>query len=91
MFAQSIPEFLEQLQDAIKSDSRGKIAYLTHKLRGATCYTGLPRLKNILIRYDENKHGDMQELIRIAEEINHELERIDLEISQLVKPQSNSD
>ena len=88
MLHQGIEDYRQQLRNAIDMHSLGKLAYLVHKLQGITCYTGLPRLKQLLTRYDALKHIDTEQTMQVCEEVILELSRIDQLLEESLKHSS---
>ena len=77
MLQQSIPEYQQQLQQASDKRSLGKLAYTIHKLQGVTCYTGLPKLRQLLANYELVKHADSDKTFEVSSQIGDELSQID--------------
>ena len=77
LLRQGIPEYQQQLQQAIEAKSLGKLAYIIHKLQGVICYTGLPRLKQLLSNYEAIKHSDIDNTFQLCADIIKELDNID--------------
>ena len=88
MLHEGIEDYRLQLRNAIDIRSLGKLAYLVHKLQGITCYTGLPRLKQLLARYDALKHIDTEQTMQVCEEVILELSRIDQLLEESLKHSS---
>jgi len=52
LFMQEFPADLEAVKMARKKREMDKLLRLVHKIHGALCYCGMPRLKNIAVRYE---------------------------------------
>ncbi len=84
-----IPDFRQQLDDALRQQQQDRLAAIAHKLRGVTCYASLPRLKRQVQQFEQllGRRGDapldpaveeiVQELGAIAEEIEARLAAMD--------------
>lgn len=84
LLKQGIPEYQQQLHQAIEARSLGKLAYIIHKLQGVICYTGLPRLRKLLSRYEELKHSGPEDTFKVCEEIIDELNAIDYSLEPFI-------
>ena len=81
-----IPEYRQQLEDALREQRTDRLAAIAHKLQGVTCYTSLPRLKHRVREFEKllGKDGDLplestvreivDELGVIAEHVERHLE-----------------
>ncbi len=83
MLSQSLPEFRQQLLDALAAQSLGKIAWINHKLQGVTAYTSLPKLKQLLNEYHEKKLGDHDEVFEVIRRIIDEIDGIEDALAKL--------
>ncbi len=77
MLQLEIPDYMEELENAIETKDKSSLASIVHKLQGITCYIGLPRLKKLLTDYETIKHGDTIDLIELSKQIQDELKQID--------------
>ena len=48
LLIQSLPQASRQIQQAITDNEQQLLLHALHKLHGACCYSGVPRLKNLL-------------------------------------------
>ena len=87
-----IPDYQQQLLKALKLSKRDKISAVTHKLQGVTCYTSLPRLKQILAGFQQLLSRESEpEMDSYVLDITEELGAIKIEIdTYFEKPESNS-
>lgn len=56
MLQLEIPDFIKKLKKSLKETDIKNISAIMHKLRGITCYVGLPKLKQLLIEFDSLKN-----------------------------------
>jgi len=83
MLGQSLPEFRQQLMEALEAQSLGKMAWINHKLQGATAYASLPRLKQLLNEYHEKKLGEHGEVLEVVRRIIDEIDNIQDALAKL--------
>lgn len=76
MLAQEIPAYRENLQLAIEQRSMADFEKIMHKLHGVTCYAGLPKLKQLLDRYERAKNTAVHDIPDIAQKVRAELQEI---------------
>jgi two-component system sensor histidine kinase BarA len=48
LLVQSLPQAEQQIEQALTDNDQQLLLHALHKLHGACCYTGVPRLKNLL-------------------------------------------
>ncbi len=68
-----LPEYQNSLQKALELPQTEKISDIIHKLEGVTCYTGLPRLKQLLLHYQTIKHSSPEKIQNVCSVILEEL------------------
>lgn len=77
MLLESLPESRENINNAVEQESTPDILKHVHKLHGACCYTGVPRMKNLanLIETDIKKSDSadnvMPELYELIDEMDN--------------------
>jgi two-component system sensor histidine kinase BarA len=84
LLKRGIPDYQLQLKEAINARSRGKLAFVTHKLQGIICYTGLPRLKQFISCYEATKHQDSDETFNVCAQMINELDAINASLESLI-------
>jgi two-component system sensor histidine kinase BarA len=84
-----LPEYRQQLDEALRDGNNDRLAAIAHKLQGVTCYASLPRLKRRVRQFERllERGGDtpltpavleiVRELEAIAGEIEEHLEALD--------------
>ena len=80
MLQMEIPDYLLTLESAIAKTDLENISAIIHKLRGVTCYVGLPILKRLLTEYDSVKNLQTDEKFELCEQIGEELTAINIAI-----------
>jgi len=55
---QEIPDHQQQLMNALQNSQHDKLAAIAHKLQGITCYTSLPKLKQMLSCFQQQLAED---------------------------------
>ncbi len=76
-----IPEQRQHLQDAFAERDYERLGALAHKLHGVTCYAGLPRLRRVVIAFQQQLGGEAREsLAALVEELDAELEAVEREV-----------
>lgn len=53
LFSKSLPDEFAGIKVAKENQDKNRLLKLLHKLHGATCYCGAPRLKNAIKQYEE--------------------------------------
>jgi CheY-like chemotaxis protein len=83
MLDKELPGYQRQLQLAIDGKSAAAVGKVIHKLMGVTCYAGLPRLKEVLDRYETTKSEGGDALLSFAERVANELETVRKALTEL--------
>lgn len=74
LFIASLPNELAQLTISYQNQNYVDLLYQTHKLHGALCYLGAPRLKTVVSRLETNlKKHIMVGLPSLFEQLNIEV------------------
>ncbi len=74
LFVAELPEFVEKILDAKETKNKKALLDVIHKLHGACCYIGVPRLKELVAEAEamlKQKNADffLQEVAEILQEI----------------------
>jgi two-component system sensor histidine kinase BarA len=81
-----IPEHRQQLEEALAQDQRDRLAAIAHKLHGVTCYASLPRLKRLVLGFQQQLGRDDGEALDSGvRDLNDELEAIKIEIDRYLE------
>ena len=76
-----IPEQRQQLAEAFAEQDYGRLGALAHKLQGVTCYVSLPRLRRIVVAYQQQLSGEAGEsLDRLNKQLETELDAVAQEV-----------
>jgi len=76
-----IPEQRQHLQDAFDKLDYDRLGALAHKLHGVTCYAGLPRLRRVVIAFQQQLGAQAREpMSALAEELDAELAAVEREV-----------
>jgi len=71
---QQLPNDIATINHAYETKNLRELLRLVHKLHGALCYTGLPRIKSLISRLEtELKSNIMDNLTSLIEQLNHEV------------------
>ena len=71
---QQLPNDLSAINKAYESKNLHELLKIVHKLHGALCYTGLPRVKSLISRLEtELKSNIMDNLSSLIEQLNLEV------------------
>lgn len=79
LIIQQLPADLETLQQAFQQQHYAELQRYAHKLHGALCYTGLPRLRQTVARIEnflKKKDTDASTLATLIAEMMHEAEKV---------------
>lgn len=71
-FIRCLPEFQQDLKTAYDKQDLEKLKRISHKLYGATCYVGTPRVK-ALAKAIELENGD---IIELSKKLMQEIEAV---------------
>ena len=77
MLLDSLPESRENINNAVEQDNTPDILKHVHKLHGACCYTGVPRMKNLAntieteIKKSDSTDNVVPELYELIDEIDN--------------------
>jgi two-component system sensor histidine kinase BarA len=63
---QEIPDHQQQLMDALQNSQHDKLTAIAHKLQGITCYTSLPKLKQMLPCFQQQLAEDNKDSLHDA-------------------------
>ncbi len=82
-----IPEQRQHLIDAFGSFDLDRLEALVHKLHGVTCYASLPRLRRIVIAFEQQLAGatSQDSLKTLVEELDAELATVESEVDQCLQ------
>lgn len=80
LFIAELPEFAQKIQQAHQSKNKKALLDVIHKLHGACCYIGVPRLKHLVAETENalkqaSTNSSLKEVAEILEEIR-KIERI---------------
>lgn len=74
ILVQQLPTDLSVINHAYQIKNLHELLKLVHKLHGALCYTGLPRIKTLISRLEtELKSNIMDNLTSLLEQLNTEV------------------
>jgi two-component system sensor histidine kinase BarA len=74
MLIASLPADINEIAAALKVQNHHEMLRLVHKLHGALCYTGLPRIKSIIARLESDlKNNIMDSLMPLFEQLQIEV------------------
>jgi two-component system sensor histidine kinase BarA len=74
MLIGTLPADIKQIADALTAQNHHEMLRLVHKLHGALCYTGLPRIKSIIARLESDlKNNIMDSLMPLFEQLQIEV------------------
>jgi two-component system sensor histidine kinase BarA len=78
-----IPDHQQQLMDALEKSRHDKLAEITHKLHGITCYLSLPRLKQMVLALQWHLDQDSNNSLPLAvQDITGELLTIRIKVEE---------
>lgn len=82
LFIAELPEFKQKIQQAEKMNDKKMLLDVIHKLHGACCYIGVPKLKELVAKTEDvlkEKMADasLQNIVEILDEIG-KIEKISL-------------
>lgn len=83
MLARELPKELDSIQALHKAKNYPDMLRSVHKLHGAVCYAGTPRLKSILSTLETNLKTN------IMDDSSSLLVQLDVEVGQLLEHLSN--
>jgi len=90
-----LPEQRQHLADAFDDFDLDRLGALAHKLHGVTCYASLPRLRRIVITFEQQLAGASRDsLAAMVEELDAELVAVEYEVDrflQKVRPDALSE
>lgn len=75
MLAERLPDDLQDIVNAFTSQNFDEAKQLTHKLRGALCYCGVPRLRGVVEGLDNELKmpDDLDKITNMLGELKHEV------------------
>ena len=77
MLAKSLPRELATMQKALEMTDYPTLFKLVHKLHGAICYCGVPRLKTIVIELDTVlKQKEYAKVAELSAKLQHEMQQV---------------
>jgi HPt (histidine-containing phosphotransfer) domain-containing protein len=85
MLYDEIPEYVEQVENALESDSNEAMQQAIHKIQGVTRYAGLPVLKRLLDQFESAWAIDPARVTGLAAQINTELKHIRQQLPGLLE------
>lgn len=85
-----LPGYQDELQQAIELQDIESISFIMHKLEGVSCYSGLPRLKQLLFNYEAIKISTPEKILNLCSIILEELSRIELELDEYIVAESET-
>lgn len=77
MLVDTIPDNMQQIEQAVNANDHQQLQHLIHKLNGACCYTGVPRLNKLANEIEsalkrETAIADIEpELLELQDELQH--------------------
>jgi two-component system sensor histidine kinase BarA len=81
-----IPQQRQQLAEAFAEQDYGRLGALAHKLQGVTCYVSLPRLRRIVVAYQQQLAGEAGEsLDRLNKQLETELDAVAQEVEHYLQ------
>ncbi len=79
MLEKELPEFQTNLKQAISAKDNEQLRHNAHKLHGACCYTGVPRLKQLAKQLESQIRSHKQD------QLNALVNQIDKEINDVLR------
>lgn len=81
LFAEELPIFQDNIKKAIQSNDLDQLQHNIHKLHGACCYIGVPKLRNLAETLESSieahQKNELQDLAnKIDQEINDVLKEL---------------
>ena len=76
LMIKSLPNELSQIKIAVEKNQLDLLKNLLHKLHGALCYCGLPRLKNAVERFEDALKKDKKHLFSFYLEVEKAINEI---------------
>lgn len=77
MFTKELPTFRDQINQAYQQEDQEKMTDLLHKLNGACCYCGVPKLKKIVDEFEFTlKQKSGMNISPYIDELNKEIEKL---------------
>lgn len=74
MLVTSLPTEINQIASALEAQNHSEMLRLVHKLHGALCYTGLPRIKTLIARLETDlKNNIMDNLMPLFAQLQIEV------------------
>jgi two-component system sensor histidine kinase BarA len=81
-----LPEQRQHLRDACKNRDYDRLGALAHKLHGVTCYAGLPRLRRVVIAFQQQlEDAAPKSLQALVEELDAELAAVETEVARCLR------
>ena len=78
-----IPDHQQQLMNALQFSEHDKLAAITHKLHGVTCYASLPKLRQMVLAFQHQlSHDSDISFDHAVMELTEELNSVKLEVDQ---------
>ncbi|WP_172449411.1 hybrid sensor histidine kinase/response regulator [Bowmanella denitrificans] len=72
-FIQQLPDMHSLIKKAAQAEDHGQLEYLVHKLHGACCYTGVPKLRALCQELEEHlKTGHIVQAQALMDSFNQE-------------------
>ena len=76
-----IPEQRQHLRDALRGNDLDRLGALAHKLHGVTCYASLPRLRRLVVAFQQTlATGSGDALTQAVDELDDELATVEKEV-----------
>ena len=86
MLADSLPMEINGMRQAKKCNDMPELQKRLHRLYGAVCYCGLPRLKRVLATFESAlKHDEVSNLSQYFAELEFEVAQVIKQSSLLLK------
>lgn len=77
MLIKELPEFQAEFKKAIQSNDRNQLKQQSHKLHGACCYIGVPKLRQLTeMLEDQSQSINQDQLANLVNQINSEIEAV---------------
>jgi two-component system sensor histidine kinase BarA len=81
-----IPEQRQHLRDSFASLDLDRLGALTHKLHGVTCYASLPRLRRIVVAFQQQLTGGTRDSLgALVETLDAELAAVESEVERYLR------
>lgn len=86
MFVEELPKARFDINQAYQAQDYRNLHMNVHRLHGASCYCGVPKLKSILVALEsKTKSASKNEIFELIKNLNQEIESVLLEYTNNYK------